>query len=441
MPNYSTQPNTNEGRGNIRSRKPKKHKSQPHAKPHKPKAKNAPSWKNQPLFPGGLKTKGEFDRERTGAVNQKFGDVDQEIRQEEGAIPGWYNDYLNKLQGLQTQTTSQFEGLKSQASTLAEAVHSGTPEAQAAADSRNNIVKAIQGALLQQQGAAGTRNTEMAGVATGRMIQRKDELAATKRKVATDKGDFKATYTAEGKQTEFENALAAKQFGLKVEDAKTERIKANKAPKAESTYDKEFSKQAAKYGRTKHDWALLGPTGRARIIQEEAARSGKPPKSLKRIEKEENIKQAARHGYSAEDWAALPPNKRSAIIRGGNKKDKNDAKDKGTEHTWAPPGTQNKGASQSSKLMPAIQDFYKKKIPRHKAARTILKSAENPDNPALVSAALDAVYDKHLSRETARKLQAAGYKATSIARSLGTDTFTEWRRKAKNTGAARTGGN
>lgn len=434
MPNYSTQPNVNEGRGNIRSRrrrKPKKHKSQPHAKPHKPKAQNAPSWKNQPLFPGAMKTKGTFDQERTAATRQEFAPAEQEIAQEERNIPAWYGDYLKKLQGLQTQTTTQYEGLQSQAGSLAETVADATPEGQKAAEARTNIVKAIQGALLQQQGAAGNRNTEMAGIAGLRQNEKLSNVATAKSKLAKDKGDFKTEYTAKGKQTEFENTLAAKQFGLKVAEAKSK-------PKAESTYDKEFSKQAAKHGFSNHDWALLGPKGRAKRIAEADARSGKPPKSLRRIEREEQIKQAARHGYSVEDWNALPPSKRSAIIRG--KGPKKDPKDKGTEFTWATPGQRGEASTKAAQTKSIAEDFKKKNQLRPQVAKTILKDPKAP-NPVLVSAALDAVYDRHLSRETARRLQTAGFKATEIARALGTLTYTEWRRKAKRTGAALTGGN
>lgn len=435
MPYSSTRPNTNEGQGNIRSRAPKKakkpHKSQPHAKKNKPKAKNTPSWKNKPLYPGGLKTQGQFHAERESATRQEFAPAEQEIAQEEKNIPAWYGDYLRKLQGLQTQTTQQFEGLQKQAGSLAETAADATPEGQKAMESRNNIVKAIQGALLQQQGAANTRNNEMAGIAGMRQTEKLGAVAAEKKKLAQKKGDFKNTYTAEGKQKEFENALAAKQFGLKVEDAKTDRIEANKKPKAETTYDKEFSKQATKYGRSKHDWALLGPKGRAKIIQEEQRRTGNTPKSLRRIEKEENIKQAARHGYSAEDWAALPPNKRSAIIRGANKNAKDKATDKGTEFVPAPPGAQNKAAGQSAKTKQAADTLKKKNQTRQQAAKTILALDDTPDNPVLVSAALDASYDGHLSRETAKRLQAAGYKATAIARALGTKTYTEYVRGAK----------
>lgn len=414
---------------NARSgrRRGKPHKSQPHAKPpRKSKVKKTPSWKTQPLFPGGITTKGEFVKNRQAATDQEFGPQEEQIAQAKREVPAWYDDYLKKLQGLQTQSVTQYQGLQNQAGSLAETVADATPEGKAAADARNNIVKSIQGALLQQQGAAGTHLGEMGAIAGARKTQKLDEISTAEAGLAKKKGDFKSTYTSTQKQTEFENALAAKQFGLKVEDAKTDRIKANKT---ETTYEKEFAKQASKHGFSSHDWAMLGPKGRAKRIQEAQTRSGSKPKSLKRIENEEAIKQAAKHGYSLDDWKALPPQKRSAIIRGT----KPDKKDDGGEFDWQTPGQRGKGAKQAAtwKNDPGIKKLIKKGTPRSEVAKQILASSKAPDNPVLVSALLDAIYDKHLSRETARRLQGAGYKAREIAKALGTPTFTEYRRQGK----------
>lgn len=422
-------------RANARSRKRggrnKKHKSQPHAKsPRKSKVQDTPSWENQPLFPGGITTQGQFAENREAAVRQEFGEQDEQIAQAKKEIPAWYDDYLRKLQGLQTQTTQQYQGLQNQAGSLAETVADATPEGQKAAEARNNIVKAIQGALLQQQGAAGNRLTEMTGIAGARKTQKLDEVSAAEKGLAKKKGDFRTTYTATGKQTEFENALAAKQFGLKVQ------TEANK-PKPETTYEKEFSKQAAEHGFSSHAWALLGPKGRAKRIQEADTRKGTPTKSLKRIEKEEAIKQAAKFGYSLEDWQALPPQKRSAIIRGAKPK----KKDAGGEFDFQTPGQRGKGAKQAAawKNDPGIEKKVRTGTKRPELAKLIIASANAPDNPVLVSAVLDAIYEKHLSRETARRLQGAGYKAREIAKALGIPTFTEYRRdKRRNSKIKRT---
>jgi len=383
----------------------------------------------EPFFPGGMTSVGDFRKERAAAVNQEFGPEEQDLNTTQNQIPAWYDDYLKKLQGLQTQTTTQYQGLQNQASSLAEAVHSQTPEGQKAADARNNIVKAIQGALIQQQGAAQTRNTEMQGVATLSRNQKYEQVGKARTDLARRKGDFASTYTEKRRQSEFENSLAAKQFGLDVEDAKTKRIEAKNTPKSETTYEKEFSKQASKHGFSPHDWALLGPKGRAKRIQEAQTRSGTKPKSLGRIEKEEAIKQAAKYGYSLDDWQALKPQQRSALIRGGKT-----PKDKGTEFDWRTPNQRGQGASRASQTKQILGSKDFKGISRHDAAKKILSDAKAPE-PVLVSAALDAQYDKHLSRETARRLQKAGFKATEIAKALGIPTYTEWRRSHSKKGS------
>lgn len=421
MPYSSTPRNTNEGSGKIpyRRRKPhkskpkKKHKSQPHAR-----TQPSPTSKlDQPLYPGGITTVRQFRQERKAAITNEFAPQEEAIQQEQKAIPAWYQDYLRKLQGLQTQTTQQFEGLQSQAGSLAETAADATPEGQKAMESRNQIVAAIQGALLQQQGAAGNSLTQMGGVAGLRNEQRLGEVSSAKSKLAKAKGDFSTEYTSKARQTEFENALAAKQFGLKVQEQKDK-------PKPETTYEKNFAKQAAEHGYTPHQWALLGPKGRAKRIQEKDARSGNQPKTLKRIEKEETIKIAAKYGYDYDDWVALPARTRSSLIRGAQPKPKKPQDPRLT------PGQQETGGKTATRTGLGATALLNKGKSRYQAGEALKKLDDAPPE-ILINAALDAAYEKHLSRETARRLQKAGYKASEIAKALGVPTFTEYRRRGR----------
>lgn len=419
------------GSGRIPTGRPHKpHKSQPHAKPpRRSPTKNSQAWRNRSFVPGGINTKGQIADQRTAARRAEFSAQNDEVAQEQKAIPSWYEDYLKKLQGLQAQSTQSFTDLQSQASSLGESVLNQTPEGMKAQDSRNNIVKAIQGALLQSQGANTAYNSQMGAIAGARKDQRLGDLATAKKKLAKDKGDFNTTFTAKARQSEFENSLAAKQFGIKVEDAKTKRIAANKKPKPETTYDKEFSKQAAKYGRTPKQWEAEGSVGRAKIIHRDQIRTGPHAKSLHRIEQEENIKQAAKHGYPIDKWNALTPERRNSIIAGPGKKDK---KDKKKELKFAPQTQQAQAQQNVVRAQNYIRTLKKKNknISRHQAAKENLKFNNAPPS-VLISAALDAEYQGHLSRETARRLHASQYKVTEIARSLGVPTFTEYNRRAK----------
>lgn len=423
-----------DGKGKVHSIALKQHKDNIVIKREKREDAKRNRANNTPVFPGGITTMEEFRNQRKAAVAQEFGSQDAEIQSASNQVPAWYEDYLKKLSGLQTQTTEQFQGLQAQAGSLAEKAADATPEGQKAAESRNQIVKAIQGALIQQQGAAFTRNQEMVGVATGQRNARLSEIGQAKSELAKKKGAFASTWTGEHRQTEFENALAAKQFGIKLTDSKTKAAKAaadakKAANPGKTTYDQEFAKQAAKYGFSRHDWALLGPTGRARKIAEAQARSGAQPKSIKRIEKEEATKIATRNGYTLDEWRALTPKRRSEIIHGKSKPG-SDPKDKGTEFAWVTPNKQAEQGGKASKAGKAAAALKKKGKTRQQAAQAILGTDDSPD-PTLVSAALDAVYEGHLSREVARRLQRGSHlKATDVARALGTLTYTEWRRKA-----------
>lgn len=417
------------GSGRIPTGRPHKpHKSQPHAKPpRRSPTKNSQAWRNRSFVPGGINTKGQIADQRTAARRAEFSAQNDEVAQEQKAIPSWYEDYLKKLQGLQAQSTQSFTDLQSQASSLGESVLNQTPEGMKAQDSRNNIVKAIQGALLQSQGANTAYNSQMGAIAGARKDQRLGDLATAKKKLAKDKGDFNTTFTAKARQSEFENSLAAKQFGIKVEDAKTKRIAANKKPKPETTYDKEFSKQAAKYNRTPKQWEAEGSAGRAKIIHRDQIRTGPHAKSLHRIEQEENIKQASKHGYTIDEWNALPSDRRNSIIAGPGKKPKDKPGIK-----FAAPGLQAHAQQSANSALQAAMKKKKKGWTRHQTAKGILAQKGKAPQPILVSAALDAAYDGHLSRETARRLHAKGngYNVTEIARALGTLTFTEWARQA-----------
>lgn len=428
------QPNVQVGSGRIpvAHKHPKPHKSQPHAKPpRKSKAKNSQAWRNKAFVPGGITTRGQIADQRAAARRSQFSAQNDEIAQEQKAIPSWYEDYLKKLQGLQAQSTQAYTGLQSQAASLGESVLNQTPEGMKAQDARNNIVKAIQGALLQGQGANTNYNSQMGAIAGARKDQRLGDLATAKTKLAKAKGDFNTEFTGKARQTEFENSLAAQQFGLKAIDSETKRIAANKKPKPETTYDKEFAKQAAKYGFSSRDWEKMGSRGRAQRIAEAQKRSGQPVKSISRIQREESAKQAARHGYTIGQWNKLTAGQRSSIIRGPGKaggKGGSKGKGKGHELDFAPATQQAKAQHDSSTTVQIAHKLRKKGYNRHKAAKALLAD-KNAVQPVLVSASLDAAYDGHLSRETARRLHVNQYKVTEIARALGTLTFTEWARE------------
>lgn len=390
---------------------------------------------NRPLFPGGITTYGEFLHARKAAADAQFRPQQEAIDQSAADIPAWYNDYLAKLQSLQQQTAQQYQGLQAQAGSLNEPVTPGSsPEAVAAGNNRANIIKALQSSLIQQQGAQSNKLSSYGAIATAEKAKKQADISKQRQDLAKSRGEFYTDYTTKAKQQEFENAITAKEFGLKSKATNADiAAKKAQAKNAETTYQKEFSKQAAKYGFSPHDWALLGPNGRAKRIQEFQKRSGQQPKSLGRIQKEEEVKIAARNGYTLDQWLKLKPQQRSAIVRGkaGKKQDAGNGElsfrtqeQQGKQETQA---SQVKSIADALKMGKGIEGVNKngQKRSRADAAKILLNSPKSPE-PVVVSAILDAVYDGHLSRETIKRLHVSGLKADSLARALGTVTYGQW---------------
>lgn len=405
------------------------------------RAKKQPNL-NRPLFPGGITTVGEFLEGRKAAENAEFRPQEQQLNDQAQTIPAWYQDFLAKMQGLQAQTVEQYQGLQGQAASLNEPVQAGQTESgTAAADARNNLVKAIQGSLITQQGAQLNKIGSYSAIATAKKGQKEDEIAKARKELAQRRGEFRTKYTAEHKQTEFENALAAKQFGLKRKETLAGINAEKNKPKPETTYQKEFSKQAAKYGYSPHDWALLGPKGRAKKIAEEQRRSGKRPESLGRIQAKEQIKIAAKNGYTLEQWRKLPPQKRAAIIR---KEGSSAKKEDGTELSFRTGEQRGKAAGEAASwkgLATALKEgagvkginAKGHKRTRAEIAKTILADPKAPE-PVVVSALLDSLFVGFVSRDTAKRLHSSGLKVDEIAQALGVPTFTQWSKKNQTPG-------
>lgn len=398
---------------------------------------------NEPLIPGGLTTRGEFFAGEKAAENAQFRPQEQQITEQANSIPSWYQDYLAKLQGLQQQTVEQYQGLQKQAASLetpineATMVGGTTPEAVAANNARANIIKAIQGSLVTQQGSQLNKLGQYGAIATQRKTQKEDEVSKARKDLAAQRGEFRSKYVVEGKQREFENTLAAKQFNLKSLETESALSKKN-----ETTYDKEFSKQAAKYGYSPKDWRSLGSKGRAKAISDADRAGGKSPESLSRIQAKEQIKIAAKNGYTLDQWRKLSPQQRAAIVRKDS--GKGTKGDDGSELSFRTGEQRGKAASEAANAKnfatalrqgAGIKGINAKghKRSRSEAAKIMLADPKSPE-PVLVSAALDSIYIGFISRNTAKRLHSANLKVQEIAEALGVPTFTEWSKKNQTRG-------
>lgn len=103
---------------------------------------------------------------------------------------------------------------------------------------------------------------------------------------------------------------------------------------------------------------------------------------------------------------------------------------------YLPQGQQNTVASKISSIKNlARKAQHEKHWNRRQAAKAILN--DNPDLDELyVSVALDLAYDGHVSRANAKKLHDRGVKVKGVGKS-----YSQYSREARNSGAARTGGN
>jgi hypothetical protein len=107
--------------------------------------------------------------------------------------------------------------------------------------------------------------------------------------------------------------------------------------------------------------------------------------------------------------------------------------------TWLPQGQAGTGLAQLGNLkdfaakakagVPFIQGHQRERPRDRYAAQTkITQNVAAPKHPMLLRAALDAVYDGHISAFTVKGLIQAGYKPTEVARTLGVPTSGEYKK-------------
>lgn len=105
---------------------------------------------------------------------------------------------------------------------------------------------------------------------------------------------------------------------------------------------------------------------------------------------------------------------------------------------WRTPQQQGAGATEAVNLKDLVaraksgKPFIdghapQPKMSRGSAAKKVLANTKPLQDPVLLSATLDAVYDGHLSAATVKRLIAAGYKPSKIAQALGVPTAGQYK--------------
>jgi hypothetical protein len=237
-----------------------------------------------------------------------------------------------------------------------------------------------------------------------------------------EEGAYNQEYRSNRRNDETKNLLAAGALGVNMTNATTAQNKAaatakNNTPeaKAAATYSNTEARNAANYGYSVHDWRTLGPDGQARAKEKE---KNKPADSR----------------YSSGPFAGRTKSEIDAMSQGGvntllarykNKKTNPDGPKLTTNES-------NTGMTQAvtlrdlaakaegghpfdaghGKQKPLTRAQAVQKIRGYKGVGGKIK-----DN-SLLSAALDAAYDGHISAATARALKDAGFDPARVARSL-----------------------
>jgi hypothetical protein len=438
---------------------------------------------NAPITPGSSMTERDLANAAGAATTVRYGPQEDQLGQQLGVAQqtqrdtgSFYDQYLADLRqhssnvaayqaGAQAalgQTAAGITGLSGaqgaelQAQANQAAAQQGVTPAENlapmlsdAAAIRQSLIGSFQAQQALQGANANTyADTQAHDVGPGQKLAAQAQAAGRTRDVRkqvenlkSEEGAFNQQFRDTRRQDEFKNVLAQQTLSANVANdqaqnniastkAVTDAAAKSPAGKGAATAATEEAKNAAKYGYNVHQWRLLGPNGRAKVIAKSATK-GKGA---------DVITSGAFAGYTKDQVAKLDPGRKqqlidsyNAAVHPGKGKGNGKGKDKtGKGPDWQTNAQQGQGASDAANLkdlanraktgQPFVPGHTKQKpLSRPQAVQKIQQSAKIRD-PVLLSAALDAAYDGHLSRETVRKLIAAGYKPSRIASALGVPT-------------------
>jgi hypothetical protein len=414
---------------------------------------------NAPITAGSSTTERDLAHAAQAATSVRYGPQERQIGEQIGIAQtterdtgSFYDEYQRQLaahaanvaafqQGAQqalAQTAqgitglSGAEGAAMQQQANAGAAQQGVaqagnlmPDANAAAAVRQALIGSFQGQQALQGASANTYADTMANVVapTQKLSARAQAAGKTRdlRKTLTDlraeEGAFNQQFRDTRRQDEFKNVLAQQTLGANVaQDAAQAATAATNAKTAQTRVT-----ETTRHNRTAEQIA--------RDRNKTAAKTARQKADLA-------AGKVNQYGYTDAAWRAMSTAQRQKVIKDFKAKPKPKPGQRGAGPDWQTNAQQGQGASdalnlkdlanrakQGTKFKPGPRDRpgTGTRLNRHQAAQKIQQSAKVRD-PALLSAALDAAYDHHLSPETVRKLIAAGYKPSKIAQALGVPT-------------------
>lgn len=398
---------------------------------------------NQPVTPGSMMTERDLARSTQSAADVRYGPQESQLKQNvtqaqqiSRDVGDYYDAYLKELAqhqanvaGFQSQAQQALAGITGAVGGLGSGAAQGLQGDNAGNASNASAVRqALAGSFGAQQALQGaSANTYADAVARqvgpGQKVQaltnaKGNEGKATKTlaDLLSQKGAFRSQLASDTRQGEAKNVLAQRIAGVNATTAEA-RI-------AESARHNKASEQTARE-RARTSASNAKSTGYG---------AGRPGLN--------------KYGYTYDEWNALS-GAQQAKARAGKGKPKAGSTGQGPD--WLPQGQMSAGLAQ----LPSLKDYASRAktgqpfqaghakqqaLSRSQAAQKITQNVAAPKDPILITAALDAVYDQHLSAATVKKLIAAGYKPSRVAQTLGVPTAATYK-KAYRTGTARTGGN
>jgi hypothetical protein len=421
-------------------------------------------------------TERDLAHEADAASTVKYGTGDglkqalAQAVQHQTNVGSYYDDYRTQLQSLQGQAQAYNAGalqamqaLPGMVTGLAQGTQNQVQQNQAArgpemgaigatttAQNASNAAatsQAAAGSYAAQQALVGNANTSYAAnlannVAPAAKIQAVQNAQGGITKAQGDINDFTAQKGAynqsyrDQRRTDERKTLAAEAtFGLDSQKAAATAQANSPAAKAANTQVTNDARVAANHGYSLHNWRLLGPTRRNQIINADKKKSTKD--DSKTI-----YPSGPFVGHTHGDVAGMTQAQRDALVAKGQKGGKG-----GKGPAWVKPEEQTTAEGKAvrskstalnlrsgheisiqvqdpttKKMVPKVLNKNGTKLNRTQAADFLRKNTSTDE--AMISAALDAAYNNppHLSAYTVRKLIAAGYKPSSVARTLNVKT-------------------
>jgi hypothetical protein len=267
---------------------------------------------NAPITPGSSTTERDLAHAAGAATDVRYGPQERQLGEQIGISQtrerdtgSFYDEYQRQLaahaanvqafqagaQQALAQTSAGITGLSgAEGAAMQQQANAGAaqqgvapagnlmPDANAAAAVRQALIGSFQGQQAMQGATANTyADTQANVVAPTQKLAARAQAVGKTTDLRAEEGAFNEQFRDTRRQDEFKNVLAASTLNANVANQQADNAiaaskavtdAASKTPEAAAakTSATASATQAAKYGYTAHQWAMLGPTARAKII-------------------------------------------------------------------------------------------------------------------------------------------------------------------------------